>query len=137
MVVRKLQVNKTDIINMSRKLLIIDDDSKNIFALKATLKAKGFESMSAMSAQEGLDLLAKEPSIALVLMDMMMPEMDGYEAIQFIKKDEHLKNIPVIAVTAQAMTGDKEKCLAAGADNYISKPINVEILLSMLQKYLN
>ena len=122
---------------MSRKLLIIDDDSKNIFALKATLKAKGFESISAMSAQEGLDLLSKEPSIALVLMDMMMPEMDGYEAIQVIKKDEHLKNIPVIAVTAQAMMGDKEKCLAAGADSYISKPINVDALLSMLHKYIN
>ena len=122
---------------MSRKLLIIDDDSKNIFALKATLKAKGFESISAMSAQEGLDLLLKEPSIGLVLMDMMMPEMDGYEAIQVIKKDEALKNIPVIAVTAQAMMGDKEKCLAAGADNYISKPINVDALLSMLHKYIN
>jgi len=120
-----------------KKLLIIDDDSKNIFALKATLKAKGFESISALSAIEGLDLLSREPSIALVLLDMMMPEMDGYEAIQVIKKDKHLKNIPVIAVTAQAMTGDKEKCLAAGADNYISKPINVDILLSLLQEYLN
>ena len=120
-----------------KKLLIIDDDSKNIFALKATLKAKGFESISALSAIEGLDLLSREPSIALVLLDMMMPEMDGYETIQVIKKDEHLKNIPVIAVTAQAMTGDKEKCLAAGADNYISKPINVDILLSLLQEYLN
>jgi len=120
-----------------KKLLIIDDDSKNIFALKATLKAKGFESISALNAIEGLDLLSREPSIALVLLDMMMPEMDGYEAIQVIKKDIHLKNIPVIAVTAQAMTGDKEKCLAAGADNYISKPINVDILLSLLQEYLN
>jgi len=120
-----------------KKLLIIDDDSKNIFALKATLKAKGFESISALNAIEGLDLLSREPSIALVLLDMMMPEMDGYEAIQVIKKDKHLKNIPVIAVTAQAMTGDKEKCLAAGADNYISKPINVDILLSLLQEYLN
>jgi len=122
---------------MAKKLLIIDDDSKNIFALKATLKAKGFESLSAISAAEGIGILENEPSVVLVLMDMMMPEMDGYEAIQVIRKKEKIAHIPVIAVTAQAMAGDREKCLAAGADNYISKPINVDNLLLMLHKYLN
>ncbi|WP_153798755.1 response regulator [Foetidibacter luteolus] len=121
---------------MGRKLLIIDDDSKNIFALTATLKSKGFQTVSATAARDGIDMMGKDNEISLVLMDMMMPEMDGYEAIQLMKADDRFKNIPVIAVTAQAMKGDKEKCLAAGADNYISKPVDVDALLLMLNDYL-
>lgn len=115
----------------NKKILIIDDDSKNIFALSAVLKAKKFGCLSAQSAKEGLELLSSHAEIGVVLMDMMMPEMDGYEAISKIKSNENLRNIPVIAVTAQAMTGDREKCLAAGADGYISKPVNVDELLQV------
>ena len=118
--------------NSSKKILIIDDDSKNIFALNAVLKARKYQCLSALSAKEGLQLLSGNDSIGVVLMDMMMPEMDGYEAIAKMKTDEKLREIPVIAITAQAMTGDREKCLNAGADGYLSKPVDVDELVKML-----
>ncbi len=123
--------------NEKKEILIIDDDSKNIFALSAVLKARKYSCLSALSAKEGLSLMEQNPNIGAVLMDMMMPEMDGYEAIVRMKADENLKNIPVIAVTAQAMTGDREKCLEAGADGYISKPVNVDELLQLLNQIMN
>ncbi|KQN34515.1 histidine kinase [Pedobacter sp. Leaf41] len=120
---------------MPQKLiLIIDDDNRNIFALKAVLKAKGFDCLSATSAQEGFSIMEENKNVAVVLMDMMMPEMDGYQAISVIKKSEKMQNIPVLAVTAQAMVGDKERCLAAGAAGYVSKPINVDELLTQIEK---
>lgn len=120
---------------MAGKVLIIDDDNRNIFALTATLKAKKFECFSAQSAQQGIAFLNTNPDVNIVLIDMMMPDMDGYEAIPRIKQKHPA--MPVISVTAQAMVGDKEKCLAAGADDYISKPIDVDRLLSVLNKYIN
>ncbi|MBA5245730.1 response regulator [Marnyiella aurantia] len=123
--------------NEKKEILIIDDDSKNIFALSAVLKARKYSCLSALSAKEGLALMDQNPNIGAVLMDMMMPEMDGYEAIGRMKAEENLKNIPVIAVTAQAMTGDREKCLEAGADGYISKPVNVDELLQLLNQIMN
>lgn len=118
-----------------KEILIIDDDYKNIFALSAVLKAKNFKCVSATSAQEGLTMLSTNPQIGTVLMDMMMPEMDGYEAIGQIKENPDLQRIPVISITAQAMAGDREKCLAAGADGYISKPVNVDELLQLLHQF--
>lgn len=118
------------------KVLIIDDDNKNIYALTATLKSREFLTVSALSARDGIALLEKDPAIAVVLMDMMMPDMDGYEAIREIKCDNKYKHLAVIAVTAQAMNGDREKCLAAGADHYIPKPIDVDQLLLILSKYV-
>jgi len=115
-----------------KEILIIDDDSKNIFALSAVLKSKKYPCVSAVSADQGLKILSANKNIGVVLMDMMMPEMDGYEAIGKMKNDEELKDIPVVAVTAQAMVGDREKCLKAGADGYISKPVNVDELLRLL-----
>lgn len=117
-----------------KEILIIDDDSKNIFALSAVLKAKKYRCVSALSAAQGFDLISNNPNIAIVLMDMMMPEMDGYEAIQKMKSDPALRQLPVVAITAQAMTGDREKCLAAGADGYISKPVNVQELVSLMNQ---
>ncbi|WP_207492626.1 response regulator [Aridibaculum aurantiacum] len=115
------------------KLLIIDDDPRNIFALQAVLKARGFPVVSASSAMEGIKILQEQSGFKVVLLDMMMPEMDGYEAIGEIKKLEHSSVIKIIAVTAQAMVGDREKCLAAGADGYVSKPIDVDVLLNLVQ----
>ena len=115
-----------------KRILIIDDDARNIFALKATLKAKSYDCISCSGAPEALDLLRTNEEIDAVLIDMMMPEMDGYEAIPLIKSMENRKNTPVFSVTAQAMVGDREKCLQAGADGYISKPIDVEKLLQLL-----
>lgn len=115
-----------------KKIMIVDDDSRNIFALKATLKAKGFECISCSGAPEALDILRTDEPVHAVLIDMMMPEMDGYEAIPLIKNLKNRHSLPVIAVTAQAMVGDREKCLEAGADDYISKPIDVDKLLRIL-----
>lgn len=119
-----------------KKVLIIDDDNRNIFALTAVLKARGFDCISASGAMEGIDLLTEDSEIGIVLMDMMMPDMDGYEAIDEIRSNEKIHGIPIIAVTAQAMVGDREKALAAGADNYASKPVDVDLLTGILNEYL-
>lgn len=115
-----------------KKVLIIDDDARNIFALTATLKAKSYDCTSCTSAREALDLLKTDAVIDVILMDMMMPEMDGYEAIPRIRNLENRQNTPIYAVTAQAMMGDREKCLRAGATDYIAKPIDVDRLLQLL-----
>lgn len=114
-----------------KKLLIVDDDPRNIYALSAVLRSRFFEISSCSSAQKALELLKGDDIVDAVLMDMMMPEMDGYEAIPLIKDIPH-RNLPVIAVTAQAMKGDRERCLDAGADGYISKPIDIDKLVSLL-----
>lgn len=121
----------------TKKVLIIDDDNRNIFALTAVLKAKKYVCLSATSAQQGLEILENDKDVVVVLMDMMMPDMDGYEAMKKMKSHEQLKDIPVIAVTAQAMVGDKERCLKAGAVGYISKPVNVDELVQQLKKYID
>ncbi|MBO9658154.1 MAG: response regulator [Chitinophagaceae bacterium] len=120
-----------------KKILVVDDDPKNIFALVATLRSKGFETASANSAEEGIAILLRDADIGIVLLDMMMPEMDGYQAISVIRAHDDLRSLPLVAVTAQAMKGDQEKCIEAGADAYISKPIDVELLLKTLNRYLN
>ncbi len=119
---------------MSKKVLIIDDDNRNIFALKATLKSKGYDCISATNAQQGIAFMNNTDDIGIVLLDMMMPDMDGYEAIPVIRSRHET---PIIAVTAQAMTGDREKCLDAGADDYISKPIDVDRLEAILKSYIS
>jgi CheY-like chemotaxis protein len=119
----------------NKKVLIIDDDYRNTFALHAVLKAKGYQCVTANSGDEGLRLLSNGSDIGVVLLDMMMPDMDGYETIRAIRNHCH-HEIPVISVTAQAMQGDEEKCLQAGATAYISKPVDVDKLLSLLQRYL-
>ncbi|MDB5202327.1 MAG: response regulator [Ferruginibacter sp.] len=120
-----------------QRILIIDDDDRNIFALTAVLRAKGYQCISANSARDGLQALRNQPGISIVLADMMMPDMDGYEMIAEIRKDPAFQHLPLIAVTAQAMIGDKEKCLAAGADGYVSKPINIDTLLSVVKDTLS
>lgn len=121
----------------TEKILIIDDDQRNIFALQAILAARGYLCVSTTTADQGISMLQQDKAIAVVLMDMMMPDMDGYEAIASIKSDPGLEHIPIISVTAQAMQGDREKCLAAGADGYVRKPIDVDLLVGILDRYLN
>ncbi|WP_293925122.1 response regulator [Sphingobacterium sp. UBA6320] len=115
-------------------VLIIDDDNRNIFALRLALKSRGYQSLSCNSAKEGIALLDSNRDIEIVLMDMMMPDMDGYEAIQAIKSSQIYGDIPVIAVTAQAMQGDREKCIEAGAREYVPKPINLDRLISIIEQ---
>lgn len=116
-------------------VLIIDDDQRNIFALRAVLQSRNIIVHTAMDAKEGLRKLANEKEVELVLLDMMMPGMDGYEVLSLIRTDERWRDLPVIAVTAQAMAGDREKCLAAGATEYLSKPIDVDRLLELLKQF--
>lgn len=120
----------------TKKILIIDDDSRNIFALTAVLKAKKYTCLAASSALKGFEILANNNDIGVVLMDMMMPDMDGYQAINQMQNDPKMQNVPVIAVTAQAMVGDRERCINAGAVGYISKPVNVDELIQQLKIYL-
>ncbi len=117
-----------------KEILIIDDDYRNIFALKMVLKAKNVNCQTALSFAEGQEILSNNASIGLILMDMMMPETDGYQAIEILK--EQGNQLPVIAVTAQAMNGDKERCMSAGADGYVSKPVNIDHLMEYIDKYL-
>lgn len=119
-------------IQTKKNILIIDDDDRNIFALTAILKAKGFSCVSCIDGYKGLEIMQSSTPIDAVLMDMMMPEIDGYEAIPKMREINHRKEVPIFAVTAQAMTGDREKCLKAGANEYISKPIDVDRLLFLL-----
>jgi CheY-like chemotaxis protein len=120
----------------ARRILIIDDDSRNIFALQLTLKARKYNYISCQSAAEGLSIMQSDCEVGLILMDMMMPEMDGYETIREIRSSEKHAAVPIIAVTANAMNGDKEKCLVAGANEYIAKPIDVDKLLAIIEKWL-
>lgn len=117
---------------MKKRVLIVDDDSRNIFALSAVLRSRSFECISCLSASEALKILNSNEHFDAVLLDMMMPDMDGYEALPLIKKIPSRESTLVVAVTAQAMIGDKEKCLEAGADDYISKPIDVDRLFQIL-----
>jgi signal transduction histidine kinase/DNA-binding response OmpR family regulator/HAMP domain-containing protein len=116
-----------------RKVLIVDDDVRNIFALSGALEQHGMTVLSAENGTDGIEVLKKNPGIDVVLMDIMMPELDGYDTIRIVRGLEEFKNLPVIAVTAKAMKGDREKCLMAGASDYLSKPVNVEQLLSLMR----
>lgn len=122
--------------NEAKKILIVDDDSRNIFALQAVLRARKYTCVTAADMQEALKLLQTGNEIGIVLLDMMMPDMDGYEAIPIIRALPGYATIPIIAVTAQAMKGDKERCLQAGASAYIAKPVDVDELTKLLKDYL-
>lgn len=122
--------------NRNKIILIVDDDNRNIFALGLTLKAKGYQILSSTMAKDAIELLTADNHVSLVLMDMMMPEIDGYEAIRLIRSSAVIKDIPIIAVTAQAMSGDREKCLAAGAQAYVSKPIDVDKLIVEIEQLI-
>ena len=119
-----------------KTVLIADDDVRNIFSLTKVLEIHGMKVLPAMDGKEALKILNENPSIDVVLMDMMMPEMDGYESIREIRSSYKYKNLPVLAVTSKAMMGDREKCIAVGASDYISKPVDVDQLVSLLRVWL-
>lgn len=119
-----------------KSILVVDDDVRNIYSLTKALESLRVNVLSAMDGKEALRMLDQNPSIDVVLLDMMMPNMDGYETATRIRNDKRFKNLPVIAVTAKAMTGDREKCINAGASDYITKPVDVDQLLSLLRVWL-
>ena len=120
-----------------KKALLVDDDVRNIFALSSFLEDCGMSVLTARTGQEAIDLLHVHEDVAIVLMDVMMPEMDGYETMACIRNDSALSHLPILAITAQAMKGDKEKCLEAGASDYLAKPIDTVQLLTALRSWLH
>jgi CheY-like chemotaxis protein len=131
------ELHEADGVLAGRRVLIVDDDIRNIFALSAALEEHDMVVRSADNGRDAIGILEDEPEIELVLMDIMMPEMDGMETIREIRKIARLKNLPIVAVTAKAMRGDREKCIEAGAWDYLAKPVDVEQLLSVLRAWLN
>jgi CheY-like chemotaxis protein len=119
-----------------RKALIVDDDVRNIFALTSALEAYDIKVLRAENGRECLEAIEKHPDIDLVLLDIMMPEMDGYETMRAIRRIERFKDLPIIALTAKAMKADRDKCIEAGASDYISKPLDMDQLVSMLRVWL-
>ncbi|MBN3873321.1 HAMP domain-containing protein [Nostoc sp. JL33] len=130
------QLHSIDCLLAGKKALIVDDDVRNIFALTSMLERYQIEVLYAENGSEGITLLENTPDIDVVLMDVMMPEMDGYETTRLIRQNEQFKSLPIIALTAKAMQGDREKCIEAGASDYITKPVDTEQLLSLLRVWL-
>ncbi len=126
---------KEDILS-DKKILIVDDDMRNVFALSSVLEENGLKVVIAKNGREGIERLHDNPDVDLVLMDIMMPEMDGYEAMINIRKDEKYDKLPIIALTAKAMKEDRAKCIAAGANDYLAKPVKSDKLLSLLRVWL-
>jgi CheY-like chemotaxis protein len=134
---RLAELDRTDKILAGRKVLIVDDDMRNIFALSTILEEHDMVIASADNGRDAIKTLQSDPGVEIVLMDIMMPEMDGMETMREIRKIPRLKNLPIVAVTAKAMKGDREKCIEAGAWDYLSKPVDPEQLLAVLRAWLH
>src|SRR6185503_16773058 len=122
---------------VSRRVLVVDDDVRNIFALSTLLETQGMDVVSATNGRDAIDLLHRRDDLSVVLMDIMMPGMDGYETMREIRREARFRTLPILALTAKAMKGDREKCLDAGASDYIAKPVNSDQLLSLLRVWLH
>jgi CheY-like chemotaxis protein len=119
-----------------RKILVVDDDARNIFALTSLLENHDMDVISTTNGRDAIEIIERTPDLNIVLMDIMMPDMDGYETIGKIRKNPAFGTLPIIALTAKAMKGDREKCLSAGASDYIAKPVNTDQLLSLMRVWL-
>jgi CheY-like chemotaxis protein len=119
-----------------RKVLVVDDDVRNIFALTSVLENHEMDVLSATNGRQAIEIVGSTPDLSMLLMDIMMPEMDGFQTIREIRKDPRFRTLPILALTAKAMKGDREKCLQAGASDYIAKPVNTDQLLSLLRVWL-
>jgi CheY-like chemotaxis protein len=122
---------------VGQKVLLVDDNARNIFALSSVLERRGMAVLTATTGSEAIDMLQSTPGVAICLMDIMMPEMDGYQTMEVIRANPAFRRLPIIALTAKAMKGDREKCLEAGASDYLAKPVNTEQLLSALRIWLH
>ena len=131
------RLHRSDDALVGKKVLVVDDDVRNIFALSSVLERRGMSVLTAGTGREAIATLESTPEVAIVLMDIMMPEMDGYETMQVIRQNVAFRRLPIIALTAKAMKGDREKCLEAGASEYLAKPVNTEQLLSALRAWLH
>jgi hypothetical protein len=131
----RLHSSDDDLVN--RTVLLVDDDARNIFALASVLERRGMRVLTATTGKEAISTIESQSDVAIVLMDIMMPEMDGYETMQVIRANPAFRRLPIIALTAKAMKGDRERCLEAGASDYLAKPVNTEQLLSALRLWLH
>jgi HAMP domain-containing protein/CheY-like chemotaxis protein/signal transduction histidine kinase len=133
--IERLHSSDDDLVG--KTVLLVDDDARNIFALSSVLERRGMHVLTATTGNEAITLVESTPDLAIVLMDIMMPEMDGYQTMQVIRENPAFRRLPIIALTAKAMKGDREKCLDAGASDYLAKPVNTEQLLSALRMWLH
>ena len=131
------RLHRSDDALVGRKVLVVDDDVRNIFALSSVLERRGMSVLTAGTGREAIAILDSTPDVAIALMDVMMPEMDGYETMRVIRQNPALRRLPIVALTAKAMKGDREKCLEAGASEYLAKPVNTDQLLSALRMWLH
>jgi CheY-like chemotaxis protein/signal transduction histidine kinase len=131
------RLHRSDEALVGKQVLVVDDDIRNIFALSSVLERRGMTVLTAGTGREAIKTLEETPDLAIVLMDIMMPEMDGYETMQVIRQNPAFRRLPIIALTAKAMKGDREKCLEAGASEYLAKPVNTDQLLSALRMWLH
>jgi CheY-like chemotaxis protein len=131
------QLSHTDPQLAGKKILVVDDDVRNVFAITSVLERHRMQVLSAESGREAMRVLDKKPDIDAILMDVMMPDMDGYETMRAIRENRRFESLPIIAITAKAMKGDRDKCLEAGASDYIPKPVDVQRLLSLLRVWLH
>ena len=130
------QLHSADAVFEGKRVLIVDDDVRNVFALASVLESRGMEVLFAETGADALRILEDDPNVDLVVMDIMMPELDGYETIARIRAQRQFEGLPIISLTAKAMKGDREKSIAAGASDYITKPADTDQLLSLMRVWL-
>jgi CheY-like chemotaxis protein len=131
------RLNRSDEDLVGKTALLVDDDARNIFALSSMLERRGMKVLTATTGSEAISLVNATPDLAIVLMDIMMPEMDGYQTIAAIRSEPAFRRLPIVALTAKAMKGDREKCFEAGASEYLAKPVNTDQLLSAMRNWLH
>jgi len=131
------QLHQSNAALTGRKVLVVDDDIRNIFAMTSLLEHQQMKVISAESGREAIEILEKNQDVDIVLMDIMMPEMDGYDTMQAIRQRKFFKSLPIVALTAKAMKGDREKCIESGASDYITKPVDSEQLLALMRVWLS
>ena len=131
------RLHRSDDDLVGKAVLVVDDDVRNIFALSSVLERRGMRVLTASTGSEAIELLERTGDLSIVLMDIMMPEMDGYQTMRRIRENPALQRLPIVALTAKAMKGDREKCFEAGASDYLAKPVNTDQLLSALRMWLH
>ena len=131
------RLHRSDEDLVGKTILVVDDDARNIFALSSVLERRGMNVLTATTGNEAIARVQSTPEVAIVLMDIMMPEMDGFQTMRLIRASPAFSRLPIVALTAKAMKGDREKCIEAGASDYLAKPVDTDQLLSVLRMWIH